>query len=96
MVEGRHPMAQDDTKDHGLKDPVQPGQGDSVVGMVGTQAKQEPQNTPVVQVLGSWQDCRSPVNDGVALDGAVLGHREDTGKDKKKAGNKHFVQDHTQ
>jgi hypothetical protein len=58
--------------------------------MVEVEAEEEAQHPPAMKVLRRRENGRRPVKDGAASDRAQLGRTEDTGKDMKKAGNKHF------
>jgi hypothetical protein len=86
-------MVKNNLEPHGLKDMIQPGQGDSVIGMVEIEVEQEPRGAPVMKIFGGGQDCRSLVKDGTASDRAKLCRAEDTRKDLKEVGNKHFGKD---
>ncbi len=79
-----------DPEAHGLEDTVQPRQGDSVVGVIEVEAEEEARHPPAMKILCRRENGRRPVKDGAASDRAQLGRTEDTGKNMKEAGNKHF------
>ncbi len=80
-MQGPHPLADDETKPHGLKAAIQAGQRNPVIGMIKVKAEQKPKHATMVKILGGRQDCNHPIEDGAASFGAELGHMEDTGKE---------------
>jgi hypothetical protein len=88
-----HSLVRDSSEPYGLEDPVQPGQGNPVVGIIEIKAEEEPQHTPAVELLGGRQDRCHPIKDIAASDGAELSRTENTGKDMKETSDKHFAKD---
>jgi hypothetical protein len=89
-MEGGDPPPQDDPETHGLEDTVQPRQGDSVIGVIEVEAEEEARHPAAMKVLRRRENGRRPIEDGAATYGAQLGRTEDTGKNMKETGNKHF------